>query len=78
MLTYGGLHGVNLAVAVGGANVIHVHQRDFPYPAACQCFGHPGAYTTYTYDCKVTVVQVVERSLSVQSGYTAEALLVFI
>ena len=63
LLANGRLQSVYLAVGVGDANIIHVHQGDRAHTTSGQCFSGPSPHAADAYDGKGSIVVGVTADL---------------
>lgn len=70
---HGGLEGVNLAVDVGDAHLVEVHQGDAPHAGAGQGLGSPGSNASDPSHKDVGCTQSCERGATVKAGNASKA-----
>ena len=71
------LQGVNLAVRVRDAEVIHILQDDGAHSAACERLCGPGTHSTDAHHCYTGGSQTLSSFQSVQAGNAAEAFFIY-
>ncbi|MNH23980.1 hypothetical protein D3C79_838930 [compost metagenome] len=68
------LHGVDLAIGVGDADIIHVDQGDLVDAGTGQRLRRPGADPAYPHHADFRLVEGTERALTIKTGNAPESL----